>query len=318
MFELLNIVNLFLIIVLIIVVVISVYFIKKQYDYYNNELDKLNNDLQTLISEHKQNVLIENKIQELKNQDIKNIEQDTEEEDKFNKDIIKTVSENNEIDFKKILSDNNNAIMSILNIITENQENITMDEEENEENTGNEIDNEQDLINKLHDKEDVKDIKYSVSTYITKTDTNEENNDSNNVYLKKYRVYDNIECIDTISELSDNINDSVKENTENNTESAEDLPIEDIEKSNVETEEKTSSENKINMCDVIIEEQNKKDEEFNKNDSFYREEIKKDIEDIKIQTLRKMYKFYNINGSKTLLKYNKQELYDLIKNYIDK
>ena len=132
MFELLNIVNLFLIIVLIIVVVISVYFIKKQYDYYNNELDKLNNDLQTLISEHKQNVLIENKIQELKNQDIKNIEQDTEEEDKFNKDVIKTVSENNEIDFKKILSDNNNAIMSILNIITENQENITMDEEENE------------------------------------------------------------------------------------------------------------------------------------------------------------------------------------------
>ena len=79
MFELLNIVNLFLIIVLIIVVVISVYFIKKQYDYYNNEIDKLNNDLQTLISEHKQNVLIENKIQELKNQDIKNIEQDTEE-----------------------------------------------------------------------------------------------------------------------------------------------------------------------------------------------------------------------------------------------
>ena len=125
MFELLNIVNLFLIIVLIIVVVISVYFIKKQYDYYNNEIDKLNNDLQTLISEHKQNVLIENKIQELKKQDIKNIEQDTEEEDKFNKDVIKTVSENNEIDFKKILSDNNNAIMSILNIITENQENIT-------------------------------------------------------------------------------------------------------------------------------------------------------------------------------------------------
>ena len=208
--------------------------------------------------------------------------------------------------------------MSILNIITENQENITMDEEENEENTSNEIDNEQDLINKLHDKEDVKDIKYSVSTYITKTDTNEENNDSNNVYLKKYRVYDNIDCIDTISELSDNINDSIKENTENNTESATDLPIEDIEKSNVETEEKTSSEGKINMCDVIIEEQNKKDEEFNKSDSFYREEIKKDIEDIKIQTLRKMYKFYNINGSKTLLKYNKQELYDLIKNYIDK
>ena len=101
------------------------YFIKKQYDYYNNEIDKLNNDLQTLISEHKQNVLIENKIQELKKQDIKNIEQDTEEEDKFNKDVIKTVSENNEIDFKKILSDNNNAIMSILNIITENQENIT-------------------------------------------------------------------------------------------------------------------------------------------------------------------------------------------------
>ena len=63
MFELLNIVNLFLIIVLIIVVVISVYFIKKQYDYYNHEIDKLNNDLQTLISEHKQNVLIENKIQ---------------------------------------------------------------------------------------------------------------------------------------------------------------------------------------------------------------------------------------------------------------
>ena len=103
MFELLNIVNLFLIIVLIIVVVISVYFIKKQYDYYNNEIDKLNNDLQTLISEHKQNVLIENKIQELKNQDIKNIEQDTEEEDKFNKDVIKTVSENNEIDIYSLI-----------------------------------------------------------------------------------------------------------------------------------------------------------------------------------------------------------------------
>lgn len=309
MFELLNIVNLFLIIVLIIVVVISVYFIKKQYDYYNNELDKLNNDLQTLISEHKQNVLIENKIQELKKQDINNIEQDIET-DKDNKDAVKTISDD-DIDFKKILSDNNNAIMSILNIITENQENITTDDEENIEDK---IDTEENLVNKLHDKEDVEDVKYDVSTFITKTDTDKENDETTDVYLKKYRVYDNIDDLDTISDLSDKINISNIEITENKTDSI----VEDVEKSNVESEEKISSEDKINMCDVIIEEQNKKDEEFNNLNSFYKEEIKKDFDDIKIQTLRKMYKFYNINGGKSFLKYNKQELYDLIKNYIDK
>lgn len=401
MFNLLNIVNLFLIVILIIVVITVIYLLKKQYDYYNSELDKLNNDLQTLISEHKQNIIIENKIKELKDQKIvnntiDNVNNTTNNNDNQNDSTNKTSNSNsNEINtnelntielesnklntiesdsdefIKKIIDNNNNAIMSILNVITENQENLTIDETDNIDSNFN-IDfiNNNDIISKLHNNQNTtsiqneepkpdfiesSDIKYNVSTFITKIDSDSINEKTNKSYTNKYRSYDNIDELDTVSDIADDFitnnsdineisNNSIKDNElsdnsiknneiSNNSikdnELSDNLNNQNINSTKVsidstEKQDSISSDNsnneikEVNMYDIIVDGQHKKDEEYNALDNMYREILNKDINDIRIQELRKIYKFYNIKGSKALLKYNKQELFDLIKKSLDK
>lgn len=387
MFNLLNIVNLFLIVILIIVVITVIYLLKKQYDHYNNELDKLNNDLQTLISEHKQNIIIENKIKELKDQNVidNTTNNNDNQNDSTNKSSNSNNSNSNEINtselntnepksnklntigsdsdefIKKIIDNNNNAIMSILNVITENQENLTIDETDNIDSNFN-IDfiNDNDIISKLHNNQDISsiqneepksdfiessDIKYNVSTFITKIDSDSINEKTNKSYTNKYRSYDNIDELDTVSDIADDfitnnsdkneISDNSIKNNEISNNSIKDNELSDNSnnqninstKDSIDSTEKQdsiSSDNsnneikEVNMYDIIIDGQHKKDEEYNALDNMYHEILNKDINDIRIQELRKIYKFYNIKSSKALLKYNKQELFDLIKKSLDK
>lgn len=308
----LDIINFIFLIVVLIIIVLAIYFIKQQLDLYNAEILKIKNDIYYLAGERYQNQQIEDKIKEIKNLDINdlkcNIKSNQEKDDKNDEmekqkpkveDKKKREEQKKESEINEEINDNQEELkadsinvseMNIKKILTDN---MTIDpgyEKEMMNNSTNDNNDESFLnfinANLTDDKRDETIDEDHVIDY-------EPPEEKEDILTSEEHVIDSLSCDISIDFLNnENIKDSV----------------------NIKSSEEV--ENLTNSLDDFSEfaekEKKKKEEKFK--DILNNEDLKQ----IKMADLREMVKFFNITLDKIIIKYKKEELYNLIKNKIQK
>lgn len=308
----LNIINFIFLIVVLIIIVLAIYFIKQQIDLYNAEILKIKNDIYYLAGEKYQNRQIEEKIKEIKNLDINDLKnniknkedekqkpkaeeiKEMEEQEKQDKQVETKESEINEevIDNQEeIKADSFNVSeMNIKKILTDNMT-IDPDYEKEIMNNSTNDNNDESFLNFIN--ANLTDYKNNDTFDEDHIIDYEEPEDKEDILTSEERVIDSLSCDISIDFLN---NDKIKDSV------------------NVKSSEEV--DNLTNSLDDFSEfaekERKKKEEKFK--DIINNEDLKQ----IKMADLREMVKFFNIKLDKIIIKYKKEELYNLIKNKIQK
>ena len=137
----------------------------------------------------------------------------------------------------------------------------------------------------------------------------EVSNDDTNSNSSKLEENTIEEQVISTSEFSHNLNESeIETETRMETES---------EKQKEESENTTNTKNSIDVISLMMEEQKRKAIENQKIENEYKEMMKKNIKELKIAELRKISVFFNVPLTKKLLSYKKEELYTIIKKYLN-
>lgn len=310
----LDIINFIFLIVVLIIIVLAIYFIKQQIDLYNAEILKIKNDIYYLAGEKYQNQQIEEKIKEIKNLDINDLkcniksnqkEENTDKDEKQNqkteeiKEMEKQDEKTKETEIKEEVNDNqeelktesiNESEMNIKKILTDN---MTIDpgyEKEIMNNSTND-NNYESFLNFINANLSDDDKNDSVNEdHIIDYEPPEE---KDNILTSEDHVIDSLSCDISIDFFN---NENIKESGYN--------------KSSEESENLTNSFD--DFSDFAEKERKKKEEKYK--DIINNEDLKQ----IKMADLREMVKFFNITLDKIIIKYKKEELYNLIKNKIQK